>query len=64
MKATILTTKSFRRLIKPSDEESFYWYLAGLIDSKAYSSTDHIALCRYQSIGYLLRVNLRKKRGY
>jgi hypothetical protein len=64
MKKTILKDSAFRRLIKPSNEDSFYWYIAGLLDSKVYSSTDYIALCRYQSIGYKKRMKLRQGMGY
>lgn len=64
MKRTILKDSAFRRLIKPSNEDSFYWYIAGLLDSKVYSSTDYIALCRYQSIGYKKRMKLRQVMEY
>jgi hypothetical protein len=64
MKRTILKDSAFRRLIKPSNEDSFYWYIAGLLDSKVYSSNDYIALCRYQSIGYKKRMKLRQVMEY
>lgn len=64
MKRSILKDSAFRRLIKPSNEDSFYWYIAGLLDSKVYSSTDYIALCRYQSIGYKKRMKLRQVMEY
>ena len=64
MKITILKDSAFKRLIKPSNEDSFYWYIAGLLDSKVYSSTDYIALCRYQSIGYKKRMKLRQVMEY
>lgn len=64
MKRSVLKDSAFRRLIKPSNEDSFYWYIAGLLDSKVYSSTDYIALCRYQSIGYKKRMKLRQVMEY
>lgn len=64
MKRSVLKDSAFRRLIKPSNEDSFYWYIAGLLDSKVYSSTDYIALCRYQSIGYKKRMQLRQVMEY
>tara|TARA_B110000285_G_scaffold229664_1_gene294805 strand:- start:1032 stop:1226 length:195 start_codon:yes stop_codon:yes gene_type:complete len=64
MNNTILKDSAFRALVKPSNEDSFFWYIAGLIDAKKHSYADLRALSRYQSIGYRARVNNRKQRGY
>jgi hypothetical protein len=60
---TILKTEEFKALHKPSNEDSFYWYVAGYIDSKSLSYDNIEALKRYQRMGFRRRL-LKSQKEY
>tara|TARA_R110000803_G_scaffold45979_1_gene96579 strand:+ start:158 stop:355 length:198 start_codon:yes stop_codon:yes gene_type:complete len=61
---TILSKVEFKALVKPSNEDSFYWYIAGMLDTKDLSEADSRALRRYQKLGYKGRLIISQRSYY